>query len=429
MASEPRKYYKGCDLDLTPITDLRFRHFRFLLPNGRFQKIPDRITNGEKLRKWLLRYAPLDVYYSTSCWLAPERIGPKDKTPLSDNVLIYSDLVFDIDRTPFSKRNIDYARKDTQKLIAFLDKKGIEIKYIAFSGSKGFHVICRDPMKYDNPDPRIREAEAKKFREKFIEEIKAEKIKFDEKVTKDLRRIIRVPCTINSKKGYVCTVISRADLDLSVNELFKRINKIDNTPMMPERANETILRISRIIPGLLDRSGVRSKPQISFYASFLVNNVPGTRRKIPFFEYRIDRKQGIPAIKEKLADTQKKYCLPDIYLFSCGTTLSGICLASFDNRRLEKIIKYSGSENYNTLIKYKQLYLRVGTKKDLHMDDMEDMPKYLETLENPDPKAENKYLSRPHVLFLLSQDVPVKNHERTHGTEKVQITHTLIRTD
>jgi DNA primase catalytic subunit len=429
MASELRKYYKDCELDLTPITDLRFRHFRFLLPNGRFQKIPDRITNGEKLRKWLVRYAPLDVYYSTSCWLAPERIGPKDKTPLSDNVLIYSDLVFDIDRTPFSKRNIDSARKDTQKLIAFLDRKGIEIKYIAFSGSKGFHVICKDPMKYENPDPRIRESEAKKFREKFVEEIKTERIIFDEKVTKDLRRIIRVPGTVNSKKGYVCTVIKREDLDLSVSELFKRINKIDNTPVMPERANETILRIDRMIPGLLDRLGVRSKPQISFYASFLVNNVPGTRRKIPFFEYRIGRKQGIPAIKIKLSDTQKKYNLPGIYLFSSGTTLSGICLASFDQRRLEKIIKYSGSENYNSLIKYKQLFFRIGTKKDQEMRDIEDTPEYIETIENPDPKAENKYLSRPHELFLLTQDVPVKSRGRTHGTEKIPITHALIKTD
>jgi len=429
MASELRKYYKDCDLDLTPITDLRFRHFRFCLPNGRFQKIPDRISNGEKLRKWLVRYAPFDVYYSTSCWLAPERLGPKDKTPLSDNVLIYSDLAFDIDRTPFSKRNIDAARKDTKKLVSYLDKRGIEIKYIAFSGSKGFHVVCKDPMKYDNPDPRIREGEAKKFREELVEEIKAEKIKFDEKVTKDLRRIIRVPCTVNSKKGYVCTVISRADLGLTVNELFKRINKIDNTPVIPKREDETILRIDRMIPGLLDRLGVRSKPQISFYASFLVNNVPGTRRKIPFFEYKIDRKQGIAAIKEKLNDTQRIYNLPEIYLFSCGTTLTGICLASFDQRRLEKIIKYSGSENYNTLIKYKQLFFRVGTKKDLRMDELEDMPEYLETLENPDPKTGNRYVSRPHELFLISQDVPVKSHERTHGTEKVQITHALIRTD
>ena len=429
MASELRRYYKECDLDLSSITDLRFRHFRFLLPNGRFRKIPDRITDPEKLRRWLVRYAPLDVYYSVSCWLAPERLGSKEKTPLSDNVLIYSDLIFDIDRSPFSRRNIDSARKDAKKLAAFLDRNGIEIKYVAYSGSKGFHIVCKDPRVYESPDPRVREKEAKVFRERLVEDMKGEKIRFDEKVTKDLRRIIRVPGTVNSKRGYVCTVIERQDLDLPAGVLLKKIKKIDNTPVMPERANETILRIHRMIPGLLDRVGVRSKPHNAYYASFLVNTVPGTRRKIPFFEYHTNRRLSLDSIKEKLAETRRIYGLTEIYLFSSGATITGICLASFDSRRLEKIIKHSGSENYLTLVKYKQLFFRIGTKKGPDLEDIEDMPQYVETLGSPDPDSERKYVSRPHILFLESQGVPMRGHERMHGSEQIPITHARIRTD
>lgn len=163
-----------------------------------------------------------------------------------------------------------------------------------------------------------------------------------------------------------------------------------------------------MIPRLLDRLGVRSKPRNTFYASFLVNSVLGTRRKIPFFEYLLGPKRGLIAIKEKLAEAQKTYGLPEIYLFSSGTTITGICLASFDQRRLEKIIKHSGSENYLTLVKYKQLFFRIGTKKDPRMEGIEDMPEYLETMERPDHVAEKKYASRPHELFLISQGVPVK---------------------
>ena len=122
MTNEIRKYYREARVDLGCISDLSFRHFRFMLKNGRFQKINDRIRNEEILRKWLLVYSPLDVYYSTSCFLKPEILGRRELTPLSANLFLSSDIVFDIDRSPFSKRNLEKARKEALKLIDYFER-------------------------------------------------------------------------------------------------------------------------------------------------------------------------------------------------------------------------------------------------------------------------------------------------------------------
>jgi len=82
-------------------------------PRGTFLKLQDRIRSEEVLRRWLVRYRPSDVYYSTSCWLVPENLGRRERTPLSDNIFLSSDIVFDIDRSPFSLENLELARQDT----------------------------------------------------------------------------------------------------------------------------------------------------------------------------------------------------------------------------------------------------------------------------------------------------------------------------
>ncbi|HII99894.1 MAG TPA: hypothetical protein HA272_11730, partial [Methanoregula sp.] len=113
MTDPIRSFYQHHPPDLAPVTDWSHRHFRILLPRGTFFKIPDRIRNPATLQRWLVRYRPRDVYYSTSCWLAPENLGRREGTPLADNIFLSSDIVFDIDRSPFSLENLEDARRDT----------------------------------------------------------------------------------------------------------------------------------------------------------------------------------------------------------------------------------------------------------------------------------------------------------------------------
>jgi DNA primase catalytic subunit len=431
MTNPLREYYKESKPNLNCITDLSHRHFRFMLNGGRFLKINDRIRNEDVLKKWLVRYSPSDVYYSTSCWLKPEILGRREKTPLAANIFLSSDIVFDIDRSPFSKRNLEKARIETLRLIDFIDSVGrdnYEIRYIAFSGSKGFHVVCNDLGRYESDNPLRREDIAKEKRRGILEKIQSEEIDVDGKITVDTRRIIRVPGTINSKTCFVCTVLSRGQIEKPIDDVLKYVSRVNiNTPKIPFLGDESMLRMVRKIPGHLNRLGVRLMPQF-YYCSFLVNCVPGIKRQIPFFEYPSGR--NIKRIEAELNRLQNDYNLSDIYLFKSRSRISGICLRTLQTRRLEKIMNASSSININSLIKYKQLFFRVGPKRDQNKRVLEPAPEYVRTIKAEganNPKSGNSnFISRPHYMFLKGFGVPMHQYEFMHGRGDVFLTHAIV---
>jgi hypothetical protein len=382
MTDPCRLFYQHHLPDLSAITDLSHRHFRILLPHGTFLKLQDRIRSEEILRRWLVRYRPSDVYYSTSCWLVPENLGRRERTPLSDNIFLSSDIVFDIDRSPFSTENLELAREDTLRLLRFCDDNHLPVKYIAFSGSKGFHVICGDPRHYDDVNPLVREDMAKAARQVIIARVLSEGIAIDTKITTDTRRIIRVPGTINSKTGYVCTVLTREQLTEPVSTILKYIPRVNvGTPLIPARGDDCPFGI-RIISWLCHRFGVRSKPTPRFsYATFLVSAVP-------------------------------------------GTGISAICLRTFPLRRLEKIIRASGSTNYGTLVKYKQLFFRVGTVRHENQELMSGPPEFVKTLR---ASEENniRFVSMPHYHFMRDFFPWIREYPRMHGKGTITLTHTV----
>lgn len=395
-----------------------------LLPNGSFHKVQDRIRTGETLQRWLIRYRPADVYYSTSCWLSPQSVGRREKTPLSDNIFLFSDIVFDIDRSPFSSANLELARHDALKVIRFCADQAILIKYIAFSGSKGFHVVCKDPQKYGDPDPREREDRVKAVRREIIRQVQENGIGIDAKITGDTRRIIRVPGTINSKTGFVCTVLSLDQLEQPITSILKYIPRVDlGTPMIPVTGDERPLRAC-IISWLRNRFGVRSKPYHSFsYATFLENSVPGIDRQIPFFTYPAQRNIG--SIGHELVSLQNNYGLSDIYLYRSSTDISAFCLRTFPLRRLEKIIGASTSTNYGTILKYKQLFFRVGETRDERQRVITGSPRYEALLEAPEANNAH-FISRPHFQFFSGFSLPLRTYPRMHGTGAVILEYTVI---
>jgi DNA primase catalytic subunit len=424
MTDPFRSFYQQHLPDLSVITDLPHRHFRILLPRGTFLKLQDRIRSEEVLRRWLVRYRPSDVYYSTSCWLVPENLGRRERTPLSDNIFLSSDIVFDIDRTPFSTTNLEQARGDTLRLLAFCDHNRLTVKYIAFSGSKGFHVVCADPRRYDDPSPFVREDMAKASRREIIARVLAEGIAIDTKITADTRRIIRVPGTINSRTGYVCTALSREQIAEPVSAILKYIPRITlGTPLIPVRGDDSPLRGIGIISWLCHRFGVRSKPTPRFsYSTFLVSSVPGTTLQVPVFLF--PPHSHIGRIESRLAGVQRQYGLSDIYLYRSGTGISAICLRTFPIRRLEKIIRASGSANYGTLVKYKQLFFRVGEVRDENRQLVCGAPEFVKIL--PAQKEDNaRFVSLPHYCFLKDFVPSLGEYPRMHGKGAVILTHTV----
>ncbi len=423
MTDPIKEFYRTAPLDLSCLSDLPHRHFRLFLQNGHFLKIDDRIREEMRLRSWLVRFAPRDVYYSVSCWLNPEVLGSRYGTPLTNNIFLSSDLVFDIDRSPFTIQNLEDAKSDTLRLLEFLRANNYKIRYCAFSGSKGFHVVAHDPKRYPCPSPYDREKLAIQARLQLLERITAEGIVVDRKVTSDTRRILRLPGTINSKTGYICTILDDTRLRLPVKEILKSVPRVSlSAPRIPVWGDDTPLRGSRIIHWLLNRFGVRlGAPRFS-YASYITNRVPGIGRMIPFFEF--PSRMGLARAEKILREVQGEYNLSDIYLFTSESCISALSLRTFQYRRTAKIVRASGSRDYGSFLKYRHQFFRVGSRTDCDGRLIEPAPLFVRILPGDEPVA-LQFVSRPHGELLRSFNVPVQKYPNAHGWGDVMMTHTI----
>ncbi|MBN1330034.1 MAG: hypothetical protein JXA54_11225 [Candidatus Heimdallarchaeota archaeon] len=232
-----RKYYEKTELWLPPnSTQRQFRFFVYGLNRKiRVLKIQDRINSIDKLRKLLIRYTPADVYYSTSCWLDPQNLGPrsfkKKQKPgyeVASNCYLYSELYFDID----APGNFELAKRETKRLVEFLQTKYFfkNIK-VVFSGGKGFHIYVYDFNINDYVDavyanPRMREGQAQDAKLEFVNRIlHEENILIDAPITLDTRRIIRLPFSIHSESMKRCQFIEIEELDNFRPETLKEFLK------------------------------------------------------------------------------------------------------------------------------------------------------------------------------------------------------------
>ena len=341
-------YYKSKLIDLRSVPDVNFRHFRFRLYDGSFYKVKRKIRDSTDLQESLVDLVPVDVYYSTACWLNPHLIASRLDKDILKNIIISCDLSFDIDVSKQIK-NLDDAKYQAIILYDFLVSKGLKMRYSAFSGSKGFHIVCDDPWKsgVNEENPLKREMNAIAERKNIVKEVKENGVIFDEKVTIDTRRIIRLPGSINSKTGLICTLLSRKELELDIETILKLASR-DRffAPRISLRLREMTAPSAYKISGFLGRLGVRPKPQISScYSTFFTNNIPGTKLKIPILEFEgWMKKEKVFSIVDRV---QHQYRLGDILLFNDADRFWAISFKAVSQRRLEKILFSSGSVNLN----------------------------------------------------------------------------------
>ncbi|NHJ86971.1 MAG: hypothetical protein FK734_16025 [Asgard group archaeon] len=235
------QFYQHTDLWLPPNSTQR--QFRFFVTGfnkkTRVLKIQDRINSIQKLRELLVRYTPSDVYYTTSCWLDPQNLGPrsfkKKSKPgyeLASNVFLYSELYFDID----APGNFSLAKKEVKRLVGFLKQEyGFKEIAIIFSGGKGFHVYVydfylRDFVDEIFADPRMREGQTQDAKLEIVNKIiHQENILIDAPITLDTRRIIRLPYTIHSGSKCLCEFVDYSEIDefkpKSLKELLANIKQ------------------------------------------------------------------------------------------------------------------------------------------------------------------------------------------------------------
>ncbi len=438
-----RSFYREHQPDLSAIPSLSHRQFRLSLPDGRFRKLPERISSESDLQKALVKSAPRDVYYSVAKWLSPTEVGAapprsqggkdgKKRLPFgaySRNLFLGADLVFDIDVPPFSRKNLARAQAITTKLVDYLDDRfHLSPRYIAFSGGKGFHVVCDDPFLPEGiPSPFERERVARSRRKALAEDILAAGIAIDAPITADTRRILRVPGTLNSKTGYLCRLISADEISSPVSSLLRKTPRCSCSPGILERGYDAILRIACTTALGGERSGVSSPPFLSprfpkeMYASYLTNVVCGVQgRYVPFFRWPRKR---LEAIERLVRSVQERYGLGPVYLFDAGTEVTGAALRTLQWRRCEKAVKAARSLDAEQFAKYKRQFMRVGPVRGPRKERVLPAPRLLAVLDGPGGEQE---ASRPHAEFFSGQGLTLAGHPSLHGSGRCQMTFCVL---
>ncbi len=428
LRSQIKSYYRSNPVDLKTTSPVKFRHFRFRLEDTSFYKVKCKIRDSRDLREHLVKKAPLDVYYSTACWLNPHILGSRVEKDVLKNLMISCDLAFDIDRG--GKLKLEGARQQAIGINEFLKSKGISVRYSAFSGSKGFHVVCDDPWNDEitEENPWKRESEAIRRRKRIVQEAKERGIVFDEKVTVDTRRIIRLPETINSKTGSVCTVLSKKELESDIYEIVKLARRhAIITPRIPLRRRVREMTHDFImgkIPGSVGRLGVRPTPEEKpCYSTFITNNIPGTRLKIPMLEFGGWRKmEEITGVIKKV---QRQYGLGDVFIFGDGNRFSAFSLKAVSRRRAEKILFAAGSMNLNACKKYGCTFMRVGKTVGMNGKVTRREPELIRVLQS-DLRGQ---ASRTHFEFLSSLGVKTSGENMEFcgaRKERLELVHAII---
>lgn len=217
-----RAYYKACPPEGLHLPDQPTRRqFRLAIrrPTGAlsFTKVDDRVRSAAVLLEHLRRAAPHHAYFTTSTWLDPQRLGPRDFRKakrsgyqVAHNVFLDQGLYFDID----VKGDLPEAARHLLRLRDLLaDQWGFEKFRGVYSGSKGFHLWVEDFRIREfvpevEADPRKREDQHPVVKARFTEAAVKAGIAVDVAVTLDPRRILRVPGTVHGKTLNLCEEIA-----------------------------------------------------------------------------------------------------------------------------------------------------------------------------------------------------------------------------
>jgi DNA primase catalytic subunit len=399
------------------ITDINKRHFRFLLSNRRFLKIKDTIHNSKDLQRWLVKLKPFDVYYSTSTYLDPTSVTPRpglDDYWGPGNIVLGNDIAFDLDRQPLSILNLERARNDAVKLLAFMKNKGYTLKYLAFSGSKGFHLVFEDFDKQIEEDFKLREKKIIEKRKKLVKEIKELGVVIDSSVTVDTRRIIRLPGTINSKTGYCCSYVSEETLNSPVS------NWIDDILVLPNHLKIPRFNWKKITKSKRKKFKKAPKRDTKYaYSTYISSSVLGTsgRHAVLASFSLISQKRII----EILLKAQKEYDLTDIYLFKLPNNYQAICLKTVQRNRYQKILDYTKSSSANQLRRYNRVSLRMGPLVDSDMNIIEPSAKFETIIECLPAIRDKNYVSQGHIIFLKKHGFTPLAYPKIHGSKEFNL--------
>lgn len=229
--------------------DSAHRHFRFQTANGGWVKIKEMIKTKEALKRQLIKYAPINAYYTVSCFQDPTRLGKKTDA-LYRNLFRSSSFLVDIDRD-----FLNGGKKHVLRAYNWLRDKGFKDIEIHFTG-KGAHVIANDFYHNSNiKNPREREADCLKKMQLLADEMEKQLeclncgYKFEKK--SHLRKKIRGKYVISFGKCPKCRS-SKIDLyiacDYPISRDSRRIKKLPGTITKYFNIAEVITNLNHFKP-------------------------------------------------------------------------------------------------------------------------------------------------------------------------------------
>ena len=327
--------------------------------------------------------------------------------------------------------------------------QGYELKYIAFSGSKGFHVVFRDTEREIIPDPYEREMEFIRERTELTKEILNSGIDIDTTVTKDTRRIIRVPGTINTRTGYACTVMDRTDLEIPFRGFIGKIPHLATVeripsflvpkPVIPTSIAKVLKGIGTTITPHHRRTEGRgmvgkepaggpddpARGQGYFYTTFLQSNVLGTNgRHAVLLSFRDRSLEKVVTLLLELIESRD---LTDFHVFTLPGRVIAMCVKTVQKNQYQRIIDAAGADNATQLMKYSVVSIRVGALVDMDMREIEGPMRYHSTVRAPDEQNARNFVSRGHLNFVRKHGIIPFDHPNIHGGEEFKVVDAILK--
>ena len=233
---ELNNWYAENEIDFSWLNKPSRHQFRWRESSGRWNTNRKRISKYSQLLKSFGGEPPTDLYYGTAEWLEPVGLPRIRETNKAAPILLDHLVVFDIDQTPFCHRRLEAARKITFSLVNWLEEnENLDLQYISYSGSKGFHIVLKDldREKFAIEDPRLREQEVRDERKQLLQRVLDAGFAVDETVTADTRRIIRLPSSLHGKTGWICTIIDKETIAKPLRAWVKNILRHEKAVKMP----------------------------------------------------------------------------------------------------------------------------------------------------------------------------------------------------
>jgi hypothetical protein len=247
---------------------------------------------------------------------------------------------------------------------------------------------------------------------------------FDEKISVDPRRIIRLPGTLNSSTGYVCTILNQEQMRSSIVEILKYAELQSSIAPWIRLGDDNVFQTAKSM-GFRAVRGVRPKPETKMYcySTFLTSNIPKTRLKIPVLEF--DCQWKMESILRRARYVQNKYGLGNLYFLSDGEKIAAISLKAVCRRRVEKILFAAGSLNLSQSKKYGCTYTRVGKSFNSDGTIARKEPQFIMML-----RAELRgQASRPHSQILTSLGIEIAEESSTFcgpRKEDLELIHAVV---